>query len=262
MEVIEPDEKGKRRRSRKSGVESRAIVVSARAGQLNLGGRIEPDRYRGRLGPLFASSVFGTWRQTALVSIKALGYDSYRHLPEKRLTRYLSWQWRIRQGGGNYLQPYEVATLLANAGMNISKKNPIQTKERLEKALETLVADCIVSGWQYCEGWNEAIVGSRGWTEQWKDWRVVVEPPQDIIDHYKTIPTMESTTPKTLPVNGKAIGERLQAALATLSITQLQAAEDIGINQATLSRVIRGKTPSPVILKKIVTWLDKRLVIT
>jgi len=256
MEVIEPDEKGKRRRSKKRGLESRAIVVSTRAGQLNLGGRIEPDSYRGRLGPLFAASVFGVWRQTALVSIKALGYDPYRQLPEKRLTRYLSWQWRIRQGFGNYLQPYEVATLLEAAGMKISKNNPTQTKERLEKALETLTTDGIVSGWQYGEGWNEEIVGKRGWAAQWKDWRIVVEPPQEILDHYKTIPVMEQKTPKALPANGETIGARLQAALADLGHTQLQAAEDIGINQATLSRVIRGKNPAPAIRKKIVTWLD------
>ncbi|OQC06333.1 MAG: helix-turn-helix protein [Candidatus Hydrogenedentes bacterium ADurb.Bin101] len=256
MEVIEPDEKGKRRRSKKRGLESRAIVVSARAGQMNLGGRIEPDSYRGRLGPLFAASVFGVWRQTALVSIKALGYDPYRQLPEKRLTRYLSWQWRIRQGFGNYLQPYEVSTLLEAAGMSVDRAHPERTKNRLEKALETLTTDGIVSGWQYGEGWNEDIVGKRGWAAQWKDWRIVVEPPQEILDRYKTIPVMEQKTPKALSASGETIGARLQAALTDLGHTQLQAAEDIGINQATLSRVIRGKNPAPAILKKIVTWLD------
>jgi len=256
MEVIEPDAKGKRRRSKKRGLESRAIVVSARAGQINLGGRIEPDSYRGRLGQLFAASVFGVWRQTAIVSTKALAYDPYRQLPEKRLTRYLSWQWRIRQGSGNYLQPYKVATLLDTAGLNISKKNPIQTKERLEKALETLVTDGIVSGWQYDKGWDENIIGKRGWAAQWQDWRVIVEPPQEILDHYKTIPVIEHKTTKALPANGETIGTRLQAALTGLGLTQLQAAEDIGINQATLSRVIRGRNPAPEILKKIVAWLD------
>jgi len=251
MNVIETDEKGKRRRSTKRGIESPAIVVCARAGQLNLGGHVEPDTFMGRLGPLFASAVFGSWRQTALISTKALGYDPYRQLPEKRLTRYLSWQWRIRQGFGNYLQPYKVRTLLEATGMSIDKAHPERTKDRLETALGTLTADGVVSGWQYGAGWDEEIVGKRGWAAKWADWSIEVEPPQAILDHYKTIPLM---TPK--PANGETIGARLQAALNRLGYTQLQAAEEIGVDQATLSRIIRGKRPGSATHKKVVGWLD------
>lgn len=252
MDVVERDANGKRRRSTRRGIESRVIVVSARAGQINPDGSLEPDCYRGRLGPLFAESIFGTWRQMALVSVKALGYDPYRRLPEKRLTRYLSWQWRIRNGTGNYLQPYEVSTLLKAADMTISKSDPARTKDRLEKALETLAGDGVVSAWQYGEGWDEEIVGTPGWAQRWADWRVIVEPPQEIIDHYKTIPPVEMKPQKALP----AISARLRAALAATGRTQLQAAEDIGISPTTLCRIIKGQTPSRSTHNKISAWLD------
>ena len=257
MDVIEPDEKGKRKKSKKHGIESRAIVISARAGQLNLGGRIEPDTFRGHLGPLFAASIFGTWRQTALVSIKALAYDPYRQLPEKRLTRYLSWQWRIRQSAGNYLQSYEVSTLLESAGIEVSKKNPTQTKDRLEKALDTLAQDHVISCWQYCDGWDEDIVGKRNWTDKWQCWKIAVEPPQEIFDQYKEIPTIEAAVKKPLPTSDKPIGEQLKDCRVIIGYTQMQAAEEVGITQQTLSRIERGAKPSIKIQKKIKYWIER-----
>ncbi len=256
MDTVELDGKGKRRRSKRRGLESRAVVVSARAGQISMTGRIEPDTYRGRLGPLFEESIFGPWRDIALVSLKALGYDRYRERPEKRLTRYLSWQWRIRQGTGNYLQPFEVATLLGAIGLEVSKKNPTQTMERLETALDTLHGDGVIAGWQYCEGWDADIVGRRGWAAKWQGWKIVIEPPAEIMDQYQRIPHKE---PKPQPLAGGNIpvGERIRAARKAEGLTQLQAAEDIGINRATLARIERGASPGPAARKSIAAWLDK-----
>lgn len=256
MEVFEPGKNGKRVKSKKRGLESRAIVVSARAGQLTIGGQLNADTYRGRLGPLFAEAVFGTWRQTALVSVKALGYDHYHQRWEKRLTRYLSWQWRIRQGMGNYLQPFDVATLLDAIGEEVNQTKPLRTKERLEKALDTLLNDEVIAGWQYCEGWDENIVGHRGWAAQWQAWKAVIEPPQEIFDQYKSISRIEAKKPKELQATTKPLGELLRNVRLSRCLSQLQAAEEIGINQATLSRIEKGANVRPNIRRKIEGWLS------
>lgn len=256
MERVTLNEKGKRTKTKQRGMESRAIEISIREGQLNINRRVEADTFRGRLGPLFATAIFGVDPEYALMTKKALGYDPYRQVPEKRLTRYLSWQWRIRQNSGNYLQPFTVETLLKSAGLEIDKRNPDRTKNRLEKAFDTLEHDDVISGWQYGDGWEEEKVGKRGWVETWKAWNVCVEPPPHIPEYYKEkIQAIEPKKQKALSPP-KTILLRLQAALTNL--TQMQAAENIGINQATLSRIVSGKNASPENRKKILAWLDKQ----
>jgi len=259
MVVIELDEKGKRRRSKKRGLESPAIIISARAGHMNNSKHIGSDAYKGRLGSLFAESIFGVARQTACISEKAIGYDSYRKKPEKRLTRYLSWQWRIRQGSGNYSQPYKVSCLLDAIRVEIDPKHPTCTRDRLEKALDTLQADNVVSTWQYGKGCDENIVGTKGWAERWKEWLVILEPPQDIIAHYSAIPKRKPKNAKAQPVTSDDIAERMRDAIDSLDWTNLQAAKDIGIHHTTLSRALNGETLTPATLKKINGWLDKQL---
>ena len=252
---IEVDEKNKRRRIKRRGIDSRVIMLSAREGQLDLSNRLEPTTYRGRLGPLFAASIFGAGRQTALLSVKALSYDPYRQVPEKRLTRYLSWQWRIRQASGNYLQPFQVSTLLEGMHIEIDKNHPKQTKERLEKALNTLENDQVTAGWQYNNEWNEEIVGQRGWIPRWESCGIIIEPPQKIQDQYQKIKQIESNRSQELYAVERTFGERLRDIRLTRGLTQMRAAEEIGINQATYSRAEKGRDVSPKIQKRIEVWL-------
>ena len=48
-------------------------------------------------GSFLTNYLYGSNNTTALLSKKALEYNSYRHKYHKRLIRYLTWQWRIRQ---------------------------------------------------------------------------------------------------------------------------------------------------------------------
>ena len=48
-------------------------------------------------GSFLTNYLYGSNNTTALLSKKALEYNSYRHKYHKRLIRYLTWQWRINQ---------------------------------------------------------------------------------------------------------------------------------------------------------------------
>ena len=71
---------------------------------------------------------------------------TYRQTWEKRLARYLSYQWRCKAHEGRYWQPFRVATLLAAVGAELDQRKPSRTRERLEKAPETLLAGRVDHG--------------------------------------------------------------------------------------------------------------------
>ncbi|MBF0554757.1 MAG: hypothetical protein HQK96_09430, partial [Nitrospirae bacterium] len=95
-EVTTENEKNKQKKRTKLSFETRYIVVSSRvrqessSGEYTLGWTIRP-------GDVFAKILTGPSRQTALLPRATVGYDYYRCSWEKRLSRYLSSIWRIRQ---------------------------------------------------------------------------------------------------------------------------------------------------------------------
>lgn len=256
MDVTEeiPGPRGPRRKRAKWAGESAAIVVSSRFGQALLGGGVDPYIWRVRPGDVFARFLFGPGRQTALLSVKALEYDPYRQRWEKRLTRYLAWQWRTRQRDATYLEPFTVQTLLLTIGEEIDARNPVRTKNRLEKALTTLQEDEVVAAWEYAPGWDEAIVGRKGWLPHWLDWKVVIEPLAGVVDHYAKIRVPVESPPRTLPAPPD-LAEVLRQTRRAHGLTQLQAAEEIGIDNTQLSRIERGKPIAAKTRRKIEAWL-------
>lgn len=282
MEISQEQSKQKRKKISRATWqgESRAIVVTSRAGIVNTDGELDPYLWRVRPGDIFAPFLFGPGRQTAMMSLKALEYNPYRQKFEKRLTRYLTWQWRNRQKDASYLNPISVLKVLKsiserkkasdNPGDYINKKNPLQTRERLEKALDKLQDDGVIAAWQY-ESIDESIVGNKGWGLEWLKWKLIIEPPSEILDKYDRIGqpsqrqisgTVIQQKPAPVMVSEPAndLGLQLKALRKKLKKTQIQAAEEIGIGQATLSRVEKGKMPDNENLAKIRNWFISHLI--
>ena len=262
MDVTEKTE-GKRGPSRQRTTwtgESPALVVSFRIGKAGPSGQVIPETctaWRVRPGDVFARFLFGPGRQTALLSQKALEYDPYRHRWEKRLARYFAWQWRIQSGGS---EARSVATLLDAASETVDAKNPIRTKERLEAALDRLQTDGVIADWRYEAGTSESIIGRKGWADAWQQWKILVEPPQAIMDHYTGSTALAARTnriPAAVPIAAATeLGGRVKAARLVQHFTQLQAAEQIGISNSVLSRIERGHSaPSEDARRKIERWL-------
>jgi DNA-binding XRE family transcriptional regulator len=201
---------------------------------------------------VFSQFLCGPGRQVALLSRKALEYDPYRQPYEKRLTRYLAWQWRNRQRRGAYLQPFNVNTLLAAVKKPVEPKHPGRTLQRLEKALETLYDDGVIAGWQYVD-----------FEKPWQERKVLIEPPQEIMDHYTKIRLPAAKPLNVLPSGqraGQSLSRRLREVRTTHGLTQLQLAEELDISPNYLAQIERGaKKPSDKLQTKIVKWLDQPL---
>jgi len=254
--------KGPLKRRKKWGGQGRAVEITFREGQLDLSGRMDaPSVWHGRMGIAFAIDMLGPGKQYALIAQKALHFDPYRQNYEKRLTRYLAIQWRIRQREGNYLSPYKVETLLGEIAMQVSAHHPNDTKERFENMLNTLQEKGIIKAWQY-ERAPEEVVGRRGWAKDWPGWKVIIEPPQEIMDRYCKIKTL-SRAPKALPESTKAkplpLGEQVKKAMNIRGLSLLQVSEETGIDKSLLSRLVNGilRSPRDANLQKLQSWLKQ-----
>ena len=172
------------------------IVTTSDGEPLDSSERIEAIQFRP--GRLLAPFLSGKWRQTAWVSVSALTYNPKTQAVEKRLVRYFAYQWRVRARSGTFLQPYRIQTLLKAVNLDLDSGNPKRTMQRLEKALERLWADKVIATWQY-EDWDEAIYVKlrKGWAQHWLGWSIVVEPPDEIRDLYKTV---LSKSPRRAPL--------------------------------------------------------------
>jgi hypothetical protein len=176
----------KHRRSRRLQLESKGIAISDRISQGELGGKSIPIAWHYKPGSWARPFLRKEYRQTALLVRQSLNYDPYREDWEKRLARYLTFHWRIEAKYGNYDQPYRVDTLLTAISKEPNVRYPHKTRGRLEKALDRLQEDNVISAWEY-EKWDEQKLPPRDWLSHWLNWTVKVSPPLIVLEHYKNI---------------------------------------------------------------------------
>ena len=129
-------------------IQDRAIRVRE-TGQLDWEGRLQLYSITFRPGHLFSRYLFGPGKQVALLATLALAYNPRSQKYEKRLARCLSWQSRVRASQLDYLQPYRVSTLLQAIDLQSNRRFPNRVLTRLERALDTLKNDGLISAWQY-----------------------------------------------------------------------------------------------------------------
>jgi DNA-binding XRE family transcriptional regulator len=246
-----------RRMTARQTIQSRAFTITDLFGQVRLDGGFDVHKFLFRPGTVFAHFLFGPGRQTALLAAQALRYDPYRQTWEKRLARYLSYQWRCKARAGHYWQPFRVATLLAAAGAMLDHRDPARTRTRLEKTLDTLLQDKVIAAWQY-ERWDEAWAARRGWAQHWLQATILIEPPEIIRTTYQRLERHETPPPKaTVRLAAAAdLGEHLKRRRLALGLTQIQAAEQCRVHQATWSRLERGQVRyTPALLTRLTQWL-------
>ena len=218
LEVYDVTTAGRRRHPYRQAIQSRAFTITDLFGQTRLDGGFDLHKFLFRPGKVFAHFLFGPGRQTALLAVQALRYDPYRQTWEKRLARYLSYQWRCKAHEGRYWQPFRVATLLAAVGAELDQRKPSRTRERLEKALETLLQDVLITAWQY-ERWDEAWTMHRGWAQHWLQATILIEPPEVIRATYHRLERHESSSPKVpTRLAAAALGEQGKAAASGVRV--------------------------------------------
>ncbi|HVT58948.1 MAG TPA: helix-turn-helix transcriptional regulator [Thermoanaerobaculia bacterium] len=252
--VIDHDARG-RRTPRTRTLQSRAFVLTDRIGQRRLDGTMDVEAILVTPGEAFGRFLLGPGRQLALLSSRALQYDPLRQKREKRLARYLSWQWRVGAHKGDFQRSYRVRTLLEEIGVKPAElaHKPARTRERLEQALDRLLTDRLVSAWQYEAGWRDEDLKRQGWAALWTEARIVLEAPEIIKTAYRNL-DQAAPAPKALPPASSwaAVVKQRRAALG---LSQLAAAEQLEISRAYLAQVERGRPPSPALAAKFRRWI-------
>ncbi len=247
---------------RQRTLQSRAFVMTDRVGQQRLDGTMDVEALLVTPGTAFGRFLFGPGRQVALLSANALRYDPTRQKPEKRLVRYLSWQWRVAASTGELRRSYRVQTLLEEIGLEASKNDPARLRARLERCLDTLREAEDIAGWQYEAAWEEELASRQGWLQHWLEAKVIIEAPAAIQQAYLRIQSPAAAEKPTLAAPeedaslpwAEKVAERRKAA----RLSQSQAAREIGISQPFLSQIEAGqRTPSERIAVLLQRWLEQ-----
>ena len=118
----------------------------------------------------------GTKSSLGVLDLKVFKYSYVSQREHKRLTRYLSRQWKIRSVKGTVNQPFKIATLLSE--MNFpTRLNGVQLRDRFEEILDDLQRDEVIANWAYTEELDESRVGKRGWIQRyWSQMNVIIPP--------------------------------------------------------------------------------------
>lgn len=244
-------------------VQSRAFVVTDRVGQIDPSGEmIDIERFVFRPGEVFAHYLMGPGSQTALLSARALKYDPYRQVSEKRLARFLSWQWRTAGVSNKQTRLYRVQTLLDAVGKQTDPRYPHRTRDRLEKALDTLKDDAVIAAWHY-EGWDESVAAKRGWIVHWLASTVLIEPPP-VVQEARPVPALALMQPGPAGVAQSVsvtdLMARVKGRRLELKLSQALVAAALGVTQSYFSKLERGaagdKQVSADLKQRLVDWLQ------
>ncbi|WP_144499483.1 helix-turn-helix transcriptional regulator [Bacillus sp. FDAARGOS_235] len=231
-------------------------------------------------GSFLSGYLYGSNSTTALLSKKALEYNSYRHKYHKRLIRYLTWQWRIRQMFSSLQRPYSIGGdkgLLAVMGIN-QKQKPNRIREQLENVLMDLEKEEVISHWEYDNGLEEEKLTKKNWFKNYySQLGIVILPPKELISSMenlakkKTIDTIhEENQPRKIvekPLdtteNEQVIREKIEFVHMKKNITMRELSLEIGISQPTLSRFYNKKTKrlSSTARSKLNQWYKRQLII-
>ena len=250
---------GKRRtRKEKKRVSSRAVVVDTTAGQMRLDGRTEVQAFTFCPGSIFAMFLFGPGRQVALQSVRALSYHQKNEWREKRLTRYLSWQWKCDAKNGGGVKTFRLRTLLDAIAEQPNTAHPSKTLERLVDALDRLKSDGVIGCWSPSPEWNAIDFGKPGWLQAWLEATVDIEPPGDISERYGSL--VADARRQALPpgpTRQPDLPARLRAHRKALGMSCLQVGEVLGVTGRAVGYWESGaRKPAAGDRKRIMSWLD------
>lgn len=230
-------------------------------------------------GSFLSRYLFGSNSTTALLSKKALEYNSYRHKHHKRLIRYLSWQWRIRQQYDSVRRPYSIGGdkgLLAVMGVELGNR-PNRIRELLENVLMDLEKEKVISHWAYTEEIDENLVRKRNWfNNYYAKLGIIILPPEELM-HPPNVVTLEQMKETGIVQVGQYVKENSKVKLnmdeiireqivyehTQKNVTMRELAVEMGLSPATLSRFYNQKMKrmSDKIREKLIKWYERQQII-
>jgi DNA-binding XRE family transcriptional regulator len=266
IDVLEEQDDGQGRRlvPVRRQIGGPALEVGLDLTQTDFLGHTEIKALLVRPGEMFARYYMGAGRSVALLSQKALTYQPYREVWEKRLTRYFAYSWD-RRHDGVARQQHTIAELLEATQQTVNPTRPDATKDRLEKALHRLVADGVIAGWDYVqESWDEANRPRRHWAPVWLEARVDVMAPDEVQQFYQLALPEESVGLALAPAlppgitEGHLTGEAVAALRSHYGLSQDAFARELGVSRTLINLIENGKrSVSSKVRKDIADWLAK-----
>jgi DNA-binding transcriptional regulator YiaG len=240
-----------------------------------------------RPGELLANFLYGSQRSSGLLALKTLEYHPIKQKYHKRLSRYLSWQWRIRQKSADYLRAYHIGGdkgLLKVMDLDVNPRYGSRIREQFEEILDTLQQDGIIKGWSYKEtSLEKQIEQERNWfANTWLKARVQIIPPTEItgmgddqdllliedqdydtenfLTMLKGMTDRETGATKEMVEEKQVSPETINKERTDRGLSILEAAKEMGISHSTLSRYERNliKRPYTVSLEKMKEWLNAK----
>lgn len=244
-------------------IQGRAFIFTNEDGSLcELHEESLPERLYVTIGEVFDPFLQGTARQVKLLPNQAIEFNPYQRKLEKKLIRYVSWRWRTQARKASYLQPHKISTLLEKIGIQIDSQAPSRIRDRLEKALDLLEEEGVLTFWQYNQ-WNEDSMSKKGWLRIWLDATIIIAPPDEIVSYYQPINRKKSIhSPTTFSVVQtkeeicKNIGSDFKECRINRGLTLKQVSEELNISTSYISNIERGGAlPSQNVYKKMKDWL-------
>ncbi|PEE91270.1 hypothetical protein [Bacillus cereus] len=235
-------------------------------------------------GSFLTNYLYGSNNTTALLSKKALEYNSYRHKYHKRLIRYLTWQWRIRQMYSSLKKPYSIGGdkgLLAV--MDIPKDwKPNRIREQLENVLMDLENEKVISHWEYSDPLDEQQIGKRNWFKNYYTnlgitilppeemlqsmdrviGKKIVEEPQEQLPEVTVVKEIKKTVESVEQIE-KKIRDQILKVHNEKKVSIREIADEMGISPSTLSRFCNYKTKrlSKKALEKLTKWCERQEIL-
>lgn len=224
---------------------------------------VAPERLFIKLGEVFNHFLQGSTRQVKLLPNQAIELNPYQRKWEKKLIRYISWRWRTQARKASYLQPHKISTLLEKIGIQIDTQAPARIRDRLEKALDLLEEEGVITFWQYNQ-WNEDSMSKKGWLRVWLDATIIIAPPDEIVSYYEPIERKKSVkTPTNFSLEPpkekvcKSIGSDFKECRIKRGLTLKQVSDQLKISTSYISNIERGGAlPSQTVYKKMKEWLN------
>ncbi|MGZ4159483.1 MAG: helix-turn-helix domain-containing protein [Neobacillus sp.] len=240
-----------------------------------------------RPGEILANFLYGSQKSSGFLALKTLEYHPTKQKYHKRLSRYLSWQWRIRQKSADYLRAYHIGGekgLLKVMDLDVNPRYGSRIKEQFEEILDTLQQDGIIKEWSYKEkDLEQQIEQERNWfANTWLKARVQIIPPTEITgigddrdllmiedSDYETVnfsTMLKGLTKLEVAASNETVEEKLvtpeniSRERNERGLSILVAANQMGISHSTLSRYERNliKRPYKENIEKMKEWLNAK----
>ncbi|PEE08204.1 hypothetical protein COK08_21390 [Bacillus cereus] len=240
-------------------------------------------------GSFLSKYLYGSEKLTGLLSKKALEYNSKQQRYHKRLTRYLSWRWRIQQSYQHLTHSYSIGGpkgLLQVMEISMNRK-PSLIRQVFEKTLDDLMSDQVIQEWKYSPEIDEEKCKGKNWFENyWLKLKVSISPTNELVKLQQELITkkskqqvplvieMEEKPPvieeKPISIVNQEPPNSIEFYIEKMntykeknnkSIREL--AKEIDISYSTLSRMLSGKRKrlNDDTKNKLDKWIERQVVV-